>query len=275
MPLILLAQSNEIVEAPAAPDQLQTVDATLPGMPSKPVGINGRLLQRGERDRYLLNVTPGQKLRFRLMTQSLASSVEGEITLFQHPEGNVLAMTGDQPTLQDQVLEYAVPAERRQIEVSVRDLLSHGGERSFYRLEISPAGQPDFALALNSAVAELPDNGTAVLELRITRTGYNGPIALRIAGDSTISVTPSQIAEGVSGRMYLRLSRQGHPQPESPRSCGLSANRSGCNRSFNVRPTCRPSCPNRCFKKRSGWESCHRSESRLTLRRCPRSCFAD
>ncbi len=241
VPLVRVGQSTEILETAVPAGEWQTIDATLPGSPPKPVGINGRLSQRGERDRYLLNVTPGQKLRFTLMTQSLASSVEGEIALFQHPEGNVLAMTGDQPTLADQVLEFAVPAERRQIQVGVRDLLNHGGERAFYRLEISPAGQPDFTLSVNSDVVALPENGTAPLELRVNRNGYNGPIALRISGDPNMAVTPPQIAEGVSGRTLIRVSRHGPPatgqaslvrlvgesvglQPAVQRSAGVATN---------------------------------------------------
>jgi len=208
LPVVQLGAARETVEA-ATDGQPQVVAATFPDATTPPVGINGRLLQRGERDKYLLQVTPGQKLQFTLQTRSLSSAVDGEITLFQHPQGNVLAMSAEQPSLTDVVLEYTVPADQTQLLVSVRDLLNRGGERALYRLEIMPAGRPSFELLRTSPVLDVPSTGTALMELQVTRRGYDGPIALRVSGDDGIVVSPAQIPAGISGKTLVRLSRSG------------------------------------------------------------------
>lgn len=211
LPAVRLGPSQEVVEAASADGQPQTVDATFPAGQPVSLGINGRLQQRGERDKFLLSVTPGQKLRFTLQTQSLSSPVDGEITLFQHPQGNVLAMSAEQPSPTDAVVDFTVPADQKQLLVGVRDLLNRGGDRAIYRLEISPGGQPSFDLAVNMPVIDLPENGTAALELQVTRGGYDGPIALRISGDPAVAVAPPQIPAGTSGKVLIRLARQGKP----------------------------------------------------------------
>jgi hypothetical protein len=214
VPPILLAQSTEVLESAPTDGQPQVVNAIFADAASTPVGINGRLQKRGERDRYLLTVTPGQKLRFVLQTHSILSSMEGEIALYQHPQGNVLAMTGEQPALTDASLEFTVPADQKQIVVGVRDLLNRADARSFYRLEISPAVQPGFELLLNSPVANLPENGTALMELQVNRFGYDGPIALRLTGDPGATVAPEQIPAGLAGKTLVRLARVGKPAAE-------------------------------------------------------------
>ncbi len=211
IPMVRIAPSTEVLEAATADGQLQTVNALFTEPDGVAAGINGRLQKQGERDRYLLNVTPGQKLRFTLQTQSISSSVEGEITLMQHPQGNVLAMTGEQPALADASLEFAVPADQKQIVVSIRDLLNRGDARSFYRLEISPSGRPGFELLVTSPVVDLPENGTSPVELQVTRTGYDGPIQLKVSGDPNVTAIPAQLAAGVTGKTLIRLSRQGKP----------------------------------------------------------------
>lgn len=211
IPPIQISTVQDVIESRTPPEegQLQavTISWTEPSM--LPIGINGRLQSAGEQDRYLLNVTPGQKLKFTLQTHSLTSSVEGEIALYQPPQGNVLALSGEQPTLSDTVLEYTVPAEQTQLVVGIRDILNRRDERSFYRLEISPGGRPNFDLLLNAPVVNLPENGSHVLELQVTRAGYDGPIAWKVVGETGISVSPSEIPAGVTGKTLIRLSRQG------------------------------------------------------------------
>lgn len=214
-PLVRIGQSTEVVETATADGQPQMVNATFADSAAVPIGINGRLQKRGERDKFLLNVTPGQTLKFVMQTQSLSSPADGEITLFKVPEGNVLALSAEQPSLTDVVLEYAVPADQKQLLVGVRDLSNRGGDRFFYRLEISPGGRPSFNLSLNTPVVDLPENGTAVLEMQVARTGYDGPIALRVSGDPAVSVAPAQIPAGATGKTLIRLSRQGRPAAAS------------------------------------------------------------
>jgi hypothetical protein len=208
LPRERLSHGVEVVESAAVDNQPQTVDALFANGSATPVGINGRLQRKGEQDRYLLNVTPGQKLRFVLQTHSISSSVEGEIAIYQPPQGNALAMTGEQPTLADAVLDFTVPADQKQIVVGVRDVLNQGDERSYYRLEIAPAGRPDFEIVLNAPVIEAPVQGGALLELQVTRRGYDGPIALKILGNPGLKISPAELAAGISGKVLARISRE-------------------------------------------------------------------
>ncbi len=208
-PLVRVNSVADVLEAAPTEGQPQVVNAAFADSQAAPVAISGRLQKRGERDKYLLNVTPGQNLRFALQTHTLSSPVDGEITLFQHPQGNVLAMSTEQPSLADVILDYTVPDDQKQLLVGVRDLQNRGGERFFYRLEISPGAKPAFDLTLNSPVIDLPENGAAFAELQVTRTGYDGPIALRVSGDPGVAIVPAQIAAGVTGRVFVRLSRTG------------------------------------------------------------------
>lgn len=212
VPSMPVSRGTEVVEAARSADGvLQIVDATFAQAPVKPVAISGRAASKGERDRYLLNVTAGQRLKLTLQTDSLGSTLEGEIALFANPPTNPVAQTSDQPTIGDPMLEYAVPAGVSQVVVQVRDLFGRGDPRAFYRLVIEPAGQPTFSLMLNTPTANLPEDGSAVVEMQITRAGYAGPIKLSIVGDATVAVSPNEVAANMQGKALLRLVRVGQP----------------------------------------------------------------
>lgn len=212
IPSIPVSHGTEIVEATRAADgTLQTVDATFAQAPVKPMAISGRVASKGERDRYLLSVTAGQRLKLSLQSDSLGSTLEGEIAIFANPPANPIAMTSDQPTIGDPSLEYAVPAGVSQIVVQVRDLFGRGDPRAFYRLVVEPAGRPTFSLMLNTPTVNLPEDGSAVVEMQITRAGYAGPIKLGIVGDATVAVSPNEIAANMQGKALLRLVRIGQP----------------------------------------------------------------
>jgi hypothetical protein len=202
--------ATEILEAAPA-TELQAVEAKFAGESKRPVGINGRLVSKGERDRYLLSVTPGQKLRFTLQSRSIGAPIDGEIAVLAHPAGNPLAMTGDQPPDADPRLEFTVPQNITQIQVAVRDLLDRGDERAVYRLEIATADYPSFELSVNAGKVSLPADGSAIVEVTLNRTGYNGPVALSIAGDDGLTIAPARIPAGMSGKVLCRLSRTAPP----------------------------------------------------------------
>ncbi|HEY4259880.1 MAG TPA: hypothetical protein VGM98_06965 [Schlesneria sp.] len=212
LPSLPVSRGTEVVESSKAADgSLQTVDAIFTQTPIKPVAISGVIAAKGEQDRYVLNVTAGQSLRFTLQSDSLSSELEGELKILGHPQGNPVAMSGDQPIVGDLTLDYAVPAGVSQIQVQVRDLFGRGSPRSFYRLVIEPAGQPSFSLMLNTPTISLPDDGSAVIEMQISRAGYSGPIKLVVIGDNSVIVSPDEIAANMQGKALLRLIRSGKP----------------------------------------------------------------
>ena len=212
VPSMSVSRGTEIVEAARSADGvLQTVDATFAQVPVKQVAISGRTASKNERDRFQLNVTAGQRLKFTLQTDSVGSTLEGEIAVFANPPANAVAQTSDQPTIGDPSLEYAVPADVTQVVVQVRDLFGRGDPRAFYRLVIEPAGQPTFSLMLNTPTVNLPEDGSAIVEMQITRAGYAGPIKLGVVGDKSVAVSPNEIAANMQGKALLRLVRTSKP----------------------------------------------------------------
>lgn len=212
VPSMSVSRGTEIVEAARSADGvLQRADATFAQAPIKQVAISGRVAVKNERDRFLLNVTAGQRLKFTLQSDSVGSTLEGEIALFANPPTTAVAQTSDQPTIGDPSLEYVVPAGVAQVVVQVRDLFGRGDARAFYRLVIEPAGQPTFSLMLNTPTVNLPEDGSAIVEMQITRAGYAGPIKLSVVGDNSVVVSPNEIAANMQGKALLRLVRTNKP----------------------------------------------------------------
>jgi hypothetical protein len=208
IPFVALSRGIEIVEAaPAAEGTFQMIDATFAQPTQKAVAVSGRIAMKGERDTYLLNVTSGHKLKLTLQSDSLNSTLDGELKVLGHPAGNVLALTSDQPAIGDPTLEFGVPKGIGQIQIQVRDLFGRGNARSFYRLVIEKADQPRFGLILITPVINLPEDGSAIVELQVTRSGYSGPIKLNVVDDDTIKVSPDQIPANQQGKVLLRLVR--------------------------------------------------------------------
>jgi hypothetical protein len=203
----------ELVETEISGGNLPTIDATWAGS-KLPVGISGRLRNRHERDRYLLQVAPGQKLRLTLQSKSMGSPVDGEIAVLAHPAGNPLAMTSDQPSDTDPRLDFTVPAGMNQVQVAVRDLFGRGGDLAVYRLEVAPAEFPAFDLSLNLASVSLPADGSALVILTLNRVSYTGPVALQVAGDDALTISPAEIPAGVSGAVWCRLQRTNASSPD-------------------------------------------------------------
>lgn len=215
-PLVRMTEALEVQERSAPDKQPQIVDSWSPVEPFRLLGINGRLSERGEVDRFVVPVVPGKVLRFALQTRSLLSPLNGELSLRSHPEGNVLAVTSDQPQGTDPQLDFTPPENMTSLQVVVRDLFRTRDPRNVYRVEVTPGGRPDFSLGFNAETVNLPSDGSAVMELNVTRNGYNGPIALQIVGDEGVAIDPSVISDGVAGKLFCRFRRIGPPPAHSP-----------------------------------------------------------
>ena len=199
VPALEVTQAEEVMES-APKEGLQTVDATFRDTPHLPVVINGIVVKESEEDRYLLNVTPGKKLRFRVEARSLPSPLDALFTVQNHPGGNILLYKEDSGAARDPEAEFAVPANISQIQVGVQDLHERGGERFVYRLKVQPADAPDFDLQIKSPQVVLPKEGSAIVEMTLNRRGYNGPIRLKLAREESISLIPAEIPAGAGNR---------------------------------------------------------------------------
>lgn len=205
-PMLVVGSGPELVETPPAAGQLQTIDTRFASS-VLPVGFIGSLAQARERDIILLQVTPGQKLNLLASGGGVNSPLDPQLQVLKHPEGNVLAST-ENPGAREAALEFTVPGDQQQVQVAIRDLRFRGGPNYRYRLKIAPAGQVDFNLVLSSERIQLAQDGSAVLQVDVNRTGYNGPIKLSVQGDPQVAIAPAQIPAGVA-KAWITLTRQG------------------------------------------------------------------
>ncbi|MCA9067618.1 MAG: hypothetical protein KDA84_01760, partial [Planctomycetaceae bacterium] len=202
----------------------QTVDATFQKQAHLPIAINGIIAKPGEEDRYLLNVTPGQKLRFTVEARTLPSPLDALLTVRNHPQGNVVVYKEDSGSTRDPQADFTVPANVKQIQVGVQDLHERGDRRFVYRLIVAPTNLPDFSLKLKSPTLTLPAEGTGVVEMQLVRRGYNGPIKLRAETDDSISIIPDQIPAGKGNRdLFVLLDRKAQGDDRGFRPLNLIA----------------------------------------------------
>ncbi len=200
----------EISETRPSPNEPQLVDAKFAEQKHIPAFITGAISSPREEDRYLLDVTPGQTLSLSLVTRSINSSLDGELVVLKHPEGTMLAGSEERPDNVDPGLDFAIPADMKQVLIAVRDLHHAGGPRHRYRVKIVPPGQPDFRLSLPVERLNIPENGTVQAELQLDRVNYGGPIQLKVDGDESIVIAPTQIpADGANRRVFVTLTRSG------------------------------------------------------------------
>jgi hypothetical protein len=207
MPLVVgeLPEINEPAEPPKGQDSLVLV--------APPIVINGRMDPANDEDRYLVSVSPGQKLRVSLQAAEVGSTLDAELrvlgakdaqiakaddtplTVYPNVRKKVAAKKADFVSA-DATTEVTVPQGLREITVVVRDLEARGGIGFPYRLVIEPS-EPSFELWLDESEVTIPRGGFANLYVTVTRAGYNGPIALSIPNlPPGLTTRASTIPEG-------------------------------------------------------------------------------
>ncbi len=178
----VVGDEPEVIEPPG-PDPKDLPEGTV---------VNGRLANRGEVDRYRLNVEAGQKWAFELQSAELDSSdLYGVLTIagdnneviakagtYQgDPNPYVISTTGQ--TSSHPFINLEVPPGVRKLTVSVEDLLQRGGPSFSYRL-IARKQPPDFLLTLDTPFVNIPLRGSAVVTVTAERRGYDGSIDLSV-----------------------------------------------------------------------------------------------
>jgi hypothetical protein len=188
-----------------------------PGSPTlkafAPVVFNGRIGKRGEEDKYIVGVTPGQKLRIEVAAADLGSALDG-ILQVRGPDGAVLATADDTPSLNqskakaaakkaaalnspDPLLNFTVPAGMTEITLTLRDLRGEGGAGYPYRLTVEPIAATSFQVAPVEDQISIPRGGTAAIAVTVTRLGFDGPITLTVANlPPGLSVRPGRVNPG-------------------------------------------------------------------------------
>ncbi|MCI0627460.1 MAG: hypothetical protein L0387_38410 [Acidobacteria bacterium] len=181
------ARGRKTSSAKKTPELAKLVD-----LPASTV-MNGRISRPGEVDKFRVPVNPGQQWVFEVEAASLgASKLLGVLAVYDAATNKRLALTelgqeaGTNPfsfessrNEVDPRLSVSIPNHVSQVVVSLEDLLGRGGAGFSYRLTAFPQ-PPDFNVELVTPYVNLPENGTAAIEVLVSRRGYDGPIRLSI-----------------------------------------------------------------------------------------------
>jgi hypothetical protein len=173
-----------------------------------PVALNGRIDPAGDEDRFILAVTPGQKLRIEVDASDYGSALDATLQVLGG-KGEVLATADDTappspgkgkkaPPIAspDPTLDFTVPAGQTEITLALRDLGGRGGLGFPYHIRVVPA-PAGFDVALDDSQVSIPRGGCAAVGVSVVRKGYNGPITLDVPNPPAgLSVQPGTIAEG-------------------------------------------------------------------------------
>ena len=193
-----------------APELRELADPAAPPLrATPPVVLNGRIDPPGDEDRFILTVTPGQKLRIEVEAAENGSALDGVLQVLG-ANAAVLASADDTTTPNpkaknpkatglispDPTLDFTVPANTTEITLALRDLSGRGGIGFPYRIQVEPAAAT-FELALTDAQIAIPKGGQAAVGVAVVRKGYTGPITLTIASPPPgLTVRPGTVAEG-------------------------------------------------------------------------------
>jgi hypothetical protein len=178
-----------------------------------PIVFNGRIGKRGEEDKYVVGVTPGQKYHIEVDAAELGSALDGVLQI-KGPDGGVLATADDTaaPTQSkakaaakkaavinspDPSLDFTVPAGMPEITLTLRDLRGEGGVGYAYRLTVEPVDAAPFQVVPTDDQLNIPKGGTAAVAVTVTRQGFNGPIRLTVANPPPgLTIQPGLVNAG-------------------------------------------------------------------------------
>ena len=94
-----------------------------------------------------------------------------------------------------------MPEGQSEVKLVVKDLMDRGGVGFTYRVVVTPV-ETGFQLTLADEEVAIPRGGTALIPVTVTRTGYNGPIALDVLGvpaEGGVTVLPGTVPAGQTG----------------------------------------------------------------------------
>ncbi|MEX2176465.1 MAG: hypothetical protein WD872_19025 [Pirellulaceae bacterium] len=212
-PRLAITDHPELVESAATDGKLQE-------LPACPVGISGVLAAKGEEDKYLLTVTPGQKLRLDVIARQVGSPLDG-VLLIRDEQGKQLATGDDRPASSDPLVDFEVPANVTKLQIALKDLNGSGGSEFVYRIDIQDRSRPDFALSLPADRVNVPAGGAQVVPVQVTRTNYAGAIELSLAGrPAELTLAGNVIPPGATIGLLTLSAGNGPPQAVLSRVVG-------------------------------------------------------
>lgn len=164
-----------------------------------PVAINGRIAVRGETDRHVVGVVPGQTYRIDVLAARAGSPLDGVLTVLNAQGADITPANfrDDRPDTTDPGVELTVPADQNALTIVLKDLEGRGGPDYIYRLSVAPATQAGFSLLALVDAVQVPRGGARLVRVRAERQGYNGAIRLSLSSlPAGVSATGLEIPPG-------------------------------------------------------------------------------
>ncbi len=184
LPSVRAEAGTYVTEPIDGPFAATPIDATMLAAPFPPLFINGRIAAAKEKDSVLLTVTPGQTLHFAAAARGLSSALRAKMSLYNGDA--VVAQSDGEAGATDPQFSFAVPDKVTQLRLEVSDLNGKGSPSSIYRIQVSRADRPAFAVTTAEPAIRLPLNGSVPLRLNVRRISpafrYTGPIKLSLSG---------------------------------------------------------------------------------------------
>ena len=141
--------------------------------------FNGRIEPKGDEDRFVVGVTPGQKLRIEVDAAELGSALDGVLQVrgptarsWPRPttppsptqsKAKAAAKKAAPINSPDPSLDFTVPAGMTEITLTLRDLRGEGGAGFPYRLTVEPVAAAAFQVAPIDDQVNIPRGGTAAV----------------------------------------------------------------------------------------------------------------
>lgn len=141
-----------------------------------PIAINGRFDRPADRDFYRLSVKKGQRLVVEAQTWEWGSPSSAYLVLRDATGKQQLATSN--PMQDPPRIEYSVPADGEVI-LSVEHLHFAGGPEETYRVTVNLA-TPVFRVEALQDRVDVPPGGVGICFVRVLRSGYTGPIHIRV-----------------------------------------------------------------------------------------------
>lgn len=160
-----------------------------------PAYLQGHLARPGESDWFAMDLAKGQAIDVRAEGRGIGSPVDVELTLLD-PSGRE-AQRIDDVGLDDASFRFTASAEGIH-RLRVRDVTGGGGPDHVYGVEVR-RDAPRFQVASEVASLTIPRGQRQPIPLAVTRTNYDGPIFLAIAGRPPgLMLEPDMIPPGAS-----------------------------------------------------------------------------
>lgn len=141
-----------------------------------PSGITAAFQAKGDTDFFTFEARKGQRFVIEAHSQEFYSPCEVYLAL-KDAKGAELAKTN--PTAPPR-LNFTAPADGDYV-LAVEHLFNWNGPTENYRITVT-AQEPDFELAVASDRLDVPQGGSALVNVTAVRRDYNGPIEVSLEG---------------------------------------------------------------------------------------------